>query len=213
MKIEQDNITIRSAERQDAIRLNTWWNDGRVMAHAGFPNGLGESMEETLACIEWWNNGSIIARTDVSEKLGKSSEEVIDSTDGDNKNSHQLCIIEIDGIPVGELNYKIRSEEATAYPGWKICETDFQNKGYGPKIIIMLFDFLFTDKKINSHHKLERIVWDTMLGNRRAQHVYENKIGAKKTKIVEHAWQDQTGAWRTAVYYEITRETFYELHT
>ena len=107
---------------------------------------------------------------------------------------------------------RIRPEESTAYPGWKICEADFQNKGYGPKIIIMLFDFLFTDKEINSPHELERIVWDTMLENTRAQHVYENKIGAKKTKIVENSWQDQTGTWRTAIYYEITRETFYSLH-
>ncbi len=76
----------------------------------------------------------------------------------------------------------------------------------------MLFDFLFTDKKINSPHELERIVWDTMLENTRAQHVYEHKIRATKTKIVENAWQDQTGTWRTAVYYEITRETFYALH-
>ncbi|MGI6507019.1 MAG: GNAT family N-acetyltransferase [Saccharofermentanales bacterium] len=76
----------------------------------------------------------------------------------------------------------------------------------------MLFDFLFTDKEINSPHELERIVWDSMLDNTRAQHVYENKIGAKKTKIVENSWQDQTGTWRTAVYYEITRETFYSLH-
>jgi hypothetical protein len=37
--------------------------------------------------------------------------------------------------------------------------------------------------------------------------------GAIMTKVVENEWQDQTGAWRTAVYYEITRETFYDLHT
>ncbi len=212
MRIEKDNITVRSAERRDAKTLNTWWNDGRVMAHAGFPNGLGESMEETLEGIERWNDRSIISRADVPDELGKSSEEVIESTERDSGNSHQLCIIEIDGIPVGELSYRIRSEEATAYPGWKICETDYQNKGYGPKIILMLFDFLFTDQAINAPCRLERIVWDTMLENTRAQHVYEHKIGATKTKTVENEWQDQTGTWRTAVYYEITRESFYTLH-
>lgn len=183
MRIAKDNITIRSAERRDAKTLNSWWNDGRVMAHAGFPNGLGESMEETLENI-----------------------------DRNRDNTCQLCIIEIDGIPVGELSYRVRSEEATAYPGWKICEEDYQNKGYGPKIIIMLFDFLFTDAAINSLHELKRIVWDTMSDNTRAQHVYEHKIGATKTKTVENAWQDQTEIWRTAVYYEISREAFFALH-
>ncbi|HHT15781.1 MAG TPA: GNAT family N-acetyltransferase [Clostridiales bacterium] len=183
MRIEKDNITIRSAQAHDAKTLNAWWNDGRVMEHAGFPNGLGQPMEETLRQIN------------------------------ENRNSiNQRCMIEIDGTPVGELNYKIHSDKAAAFPGWKICETDYQNKGYGTKIILTLFEFLFTDEKINSLGKIERIVWDTTLENTRAQHVYESKIGATKTKVEENAWQDQLGVWRTAVHYEITRKQFYALH-
>ena len=44
MRIQKDNIVIRSATVDDAIQLNKWWNDGRIMEHAGFPNGLGESL-------------------------------------------------------------------------------------------------------------------------------------------------------------------------
>lgn len=76
MRIEKDNIVIRSANLKDAEILNHWWNDGSVMEHAGFPNGLGQSMEETIECVKR-NEGHI----------------------------SQLCIIEIDGKPVGELNY------------------------------------------------------------------------------------------------------------
>ena len=77
MRIQKDNIVIRSATIDDAIQLNTWWNDGKVMEHAGFPNGLGETIEDTIDNIK-----------NRKDKL------------------NQLCIIEIDGKPVGELSYR-----------------------------------------------------------------------------------------------------------
>ena len=105
MRIEKDNIVIRSANLKDAEILNHWWNDGSVMEHAGFPNGLGQRMEETKECVK--RNEGLIS---------------------------QLCIIEIDGKPVGELDYSITGND-TAYSGWKICEKEYQNKGYGTVII------------------------------------------------------------------------------
>ncbi len=56
MRIEKDNIVIRSATVDDAIQLNKWWNDGKVMEHAGFPNGLGESLEDTIENIQSKND-------------------------------------------------------------------------------------------------------------------------------------------------------------
>jgi len=103
MRIQKDNIVIRSATIDDAIQLNKWWNDGRVMEHAGFPNGLMESLEDTMNNIRSWE--------------GKLS---------------QLCVIEIDGKLVGELSYRIKDDNV-AYPGWKICDFSYQNQGYGPK--------------------------------------------------------------------------------
>lgn len=38
-------LTIRTALPEDAPQLVQWWNDGAVMAHAGFPNGLGTTVE------------------------------------------------------------------------------------------------------------------------------------------------------------------------
>jgi RimJ/RimL family protein N-acetyltransferase len=178
MRIEKENIVIRSANVDDAIQLNKWWNDGKVMEHAGFPKGLGQSLEETIDEIRNWE--------------GKLS---------------QLCIIEIDGKLVGELSYRIKGDGAV-YPGWKICDSAYQNQGYGPQIIKLLFEFLFTDNNINSKIPINRIIWDTMLENKRAQYVYENKIGARKIQIKENSWQDQLGNWRSSVDYEIRKGEF-----
>lgn len=49
MHIKYKNLTIRDAMAADAEQLTAWWNDGAVMAHAGFPNGLGTTIEEVIA--------------------------------------------------------------------------------------------------------------------------------------------------------------------
>ena len=57
MRIQHKNLTIRQAEVTDAKQLAAWWNDGAVMAHAGFPNGLGTTEEEI---IERFGNGCMV---------------------------------------------------------------------------------------------------------------------------------------------------------
>lgn len=51
MRICYENLTIRPAEAADAAQLAAWWNDGAVMAHAGFPRGLGTTVEKVLAVL------------------------------------------------------------------------------------------------------------------------------------------------------------------
>lgn len=46
MHLTHRNLTIRNATTADAPQLAAWWNDGTVMAHAGFPNGLGTTPEK-----------------------------------------------------------------------------------------------------------------------------------------------------------------------
>ena len=46
MNIYYNQLRIRNAEKKDCEQLARWWNDGKVMAHAGFPNGLGTSVAE-----------------------------------------------------------------------------------------------------------------------------------------------------------------------
>ena len=177
--IKKNDIEIRSATLKDAPLLNAWWNDGAVMAHAGFPKGLGQSLEET--------------RQQIAAYEGKLS---------------QLCIIEIDGRPVGELSFGIGQNEAQT--GFKICDSSQQNRGYGKKIIWMTFSYLFLDEALNSKMPIHRIFWDTNLNNKRAQHVYES-LGATRLRVVENAFTDQVGLPQSAVEYEMTRETFLAL--
>lgn len=47
--ITYNDLVIRQAGIADAKQLATWWNDGAVMAHAGFPNGLGVTEEKVIA--------------------------------------------------------------------------------------------------------------------------------------------------------------------
>ena len=44
MDICLHELRIRNAVPADCRRLADWWNDGAVMAHAGFPNGLGTTL-------------------------------------------------------------------------------------------------------------------------------------------------------------------------
>ena len=81
MKITYDNLTIRNAAKEDAGTLAAWWNDGNVMAHAGFPLGLSLSVN------------------DVAESLKKDSDE-----------TGRRLMIEESGQPIGEMNYKNKGD-------------------------------------------------------------------------------------------------------
>lgn len=76
MYLEYDNLVIRNATANDARILCNWWNDGEIMAHAGFPNGIGTTEQEVLEELE--------TDTDLNRRL----------------------ILEIYGDPVGEMNYR-----------------------------------------------------------------------------------------------------------
>ena len=76
MHIKKDTLLIRSATPCDAAILCKWWNDGKIMAHAGFPKGLGISEQAALANIN------------------------------DQSDSRELLIIEANSSPIGEMSYR-----------------------------------------------------------------------------------------------------------
>ncbi len=165
MYLHQNELTIRDALPADTPLLCRWWNDGKVMEHAGFPQGLGTSVEK------------------ITQKL----------LEPDNRT--HLLIIESEGLPIGEMNWR-REESDHAEIGIKICESDRQEKGFGSRLIAMLCRDLFANRGI------ARITLNIMLENQRAQHVYE-KLGFVKTGVRENCWRDQTGKLRTAVDYQL----------
>lgn len=113
MLIENGKIRIRTATTDDVNQLVTWWNDGAVMAHAGFPRGLGTTTEEVAA------------------KLADKGE-----------NSWVRLILEWEGAPIGELCYG-NAEDGAAEIGIKICNADYQERGLGRVVLSMLIRQLF----------------------------------------------------------------------
>lgn len=47
--LQYGSLRIRQAQPRDAAQLAAWWNDGELMIHVGFPNGLGTTEEEVRA--------------------------------------------------------------------------------------------------------------------------------------------------------------------
>lgn len=202
MRIEDavDQLVIRSAVSDDAECLNHWWNDGAVMAHAGFPLGLGEPLEKTKRQIE-----------------------------SNKEHLSQRCIIEYQQERIGEMSYSIQKIEKSesdcqtdaaknekpdsdcqtyaAEIGIKICESQYQNRGLGTKLLTMLIDYLFTDETLNQAAPIQKIILDTNLKNVRAQHVYET-IGFEKIAIHHNAWKDQLGVSQDSVDYVMTRKQY-----
>lgn len=76
MYIQHQNFVIRNAEEKDSALLARWWNDGKVMAHAGFPNGLGTTPEA------------------VAEQLRSDTDE-----------TRRRLMMEKNGVPIGEMSY------------------------------------------------------------------------------------------------------------
>ena len=171
MLIRQENLAIRNAVKEDAQTLGKWWRDGKVMAHAGFPLGLSV----------------------IDEEIAKS---LMTDTDG----THRRLIIEIDGVPIGEMNYRNKGS-ATAEIGIKICDFSMQEKGYGTKFLRMLIGELF------GKFGYDKIILDTNLNNTRAQHVYE-KLGFRRLRVNRDAWRDQLGRPQSSVDYEMSKTDY-----
>ena len=182
MRLEQGKLCIKNAEQEDCKQLVSWWNDGAVMAHAGFPNGLGTNEEkvqkqiaadsdDTRRHLVIWYNGNRIGEMSYAN-LGDSLEETGEDT----------------------------IENRTADIGIKICNPTFQEKGLGKIVLSMLIRELFS-------RGYTKIVLDTNLKNKRAQHVYE-RLGFQKVNIRMDAWIDQVGEKQSVVDYELTKEHF-----
>ena len=117
MECTYKNLTIRNAVVDDAALLADWWNDGTIMAHAGFPDGLGTT----------------------AEKVAKG----LESDTGDTRRRLMLCE---NGTPIGEMcyeNHGIRDGKRTAEIGIKICVAARREHGLGRLYLSMLIGALF----------------------------------------------------------------------
>ena len=167
MKIFYKDLKIRDARLSDASILQKWWNDGDVMAHAGFPNGLNISLDKIYDQI---NNLPFNKR---------------------------LFILEVNHNKVGEANITINNDIGEL--GIKICEKEYQEKGYGRLFLSLLIERLFKS--------VDTIVLDTNYKNNRARHVYE-MLGFKLDTIKANGFIDQEGNGQDVVYYRLDKNDF-----
>ena len=97
------------------------------------------------------------------------------------------------------MSYRNKGE-GIAEIGIKICNADYQEKGLGRVILSMLIHELF-------QKGYQKIILDTNLNNKRAQHVYE-KLGFTKLRVNINSWKDQLGRPQSSVDYELVPEDF-----
>lgn len=96
------NISLRKATIDDSPLIQKWWQDGKVMAAVGFPQGLAVSIEEVQQSLHYYE--------EISGEF--------------------LLIIDEKGHPIGEFAYKpIEAKGATF--DIKIGELSRQRQGYG----------------------------------------------------------------------------------
>ena len=169
MNLVMNNLIIRDAASYDAELLCRWWNDGVIMTHAGFPDGINTTAEK-----------------------------IRNSLTADTNDTHRRHIIEYNGAPIGEMNYRNKGE-GVAEIGIKICDFTQQEKGLGTTLLSMFIEALFNERGY------EKIILDTNIKNKRAQHVYE-KLGFNIVGIREQAWRDQSGEMQSAVDYVLAKE-------
>ncbi len=160
MNLIYQNLTIRNATNEDATILAQWWNDGKVMAHAGFPNGLNTTPETIIQQI---------------------------ATDSDE--TRRRLIIEYMNRPIGEMSYRnIGNNEVEI--GIKICDFNQQNKGLGKIILSMLISELFKSydkiildtnlKNERAQHVYEQLGFTKLRINKNA---WKDQLGVSQTSI------------------------------
>jgi len=174
MHLTYKKITIRNADASDAPQLAAWWNDGSIMAHAGFPLGLGTTPEKIIADIA-----------------------------SDSDDTRRRLILLFDGIPIGEMCCH-RIDTQTAEIGIKICESNFQEKGIGRAALSLLIRQLFrmgyrkiildtNPKNTRARHVYEKLGFRML---RIRENCWSNQLGEPESavdyELTQDAFQDFT---------------------
>ena len=97
MELQHGNILLRDATKTDAKQLAEWWNDGAIMAHAGFPNGLGTTEEEVAEDI---GAGALIIE-EAGKSIGEANYRIVD--DKVAKIGIKICVFDCQNRGIGKI--------------------------------------------------------------------------------------------------------------
>ena len=181
MRLEHGKIIVRDAVKSDAGLLVEWWNDGDVMAHAGFPRGLGTTAAKVEKELE--RPGRLIIEY-CGEPIGEMCYGLFE------KGAKLLC-----------SEYIVRSELASEI-GIKICVPGKRERGIGRICLSMLIRELF-------RLGVGEILLDTMTDNSRARHVYE-LIGFECMRVNIDSWVSPDGVAYSSADYRLVPERFHD---
>lgn len=150
-------------------------------------------VDDASILLAWWNDGEIMEI--LGYPKGMATNETIIKHRIDHDRLTYRHIIEIDKQAVGQFAYRDLydgSVDLTIH----ICESSYQNQGYGSQILGLVIDHIFN---IEGFNKISLSVSST---NARAIHVFE-KLGFEKIKEQAKAFsQDQTKTY----YYELYKK-------
>lgn len=152
---------IRLATRNDAALLASWWADGEIMAHAGFPHGI---------------------KTDINllkEKLAKP-----------NKKNLIFILETLKHTPIGEMSYHVNGRVATIgikICDFKYQEKGY-GTGALKRLITHLFDDLEVEKIVldtmientRAQHVYKRLGFKKVKIN---EAVWTDQLGQKRTSV------------------------------
>lgn len=97
MELQHGNILLRDATKADAKQLAEWWNDGAVMAHDGFPNGLGTTEEEVAEDI---GAGALIIE-EAGKPIGEANYRIVD--DKVAEIGIKICVFDCQNRGIGKI--------------------------------------------------------------------------------------------------------------
>jgi Acetyltransferases, including N-acetylases of ribosomal proteins len=94
MYLKNDDLVIRQTTSEDIEILCNWWSDGKVMTHAGFPNGVHTDVNVLMKRIENGSDADRILIIEIGDKrVGEMSYRTND------------CVSEI-GIKICDFSYQ-----------------------------------------------------------------------------------------------------------
>ena len=156
------------------------------------------TINDAKCLCDWWSDGSIMEHAGFPNGIHTDIDELRNKLRIQSTNFKRL-IIEVSSTPIGEMSYSI--DDKIAEIGIKICNFNYQEKGHGTIALKMLLQYLFNTMNVS------KVILDTNLKNKRAQHVYE-KLGFKKVNTRIDSWKNQIGELQSFVDYELLKSTF-----
>lgn len=158
------------------------------------------TLEDAAILGKWWRDGKVMAHAGFPKGISISDEEIAKKLSKDTDGHRRTLICEYENVPIGGMNYRNKGNGVIEI-GIKICDANKQEKGLGTRLLKMLITSLFED------FSYSKVILDTNLNNKRAQHVYE-KLGFLKVRVNYNSWKNQLGELQSSVDYELARNDF-----